>query len=173
MQIKDGVKMTEKIVVLVLGNRNSGKSHTWNELFGSTVRTGTNIRRLYLTKCEYVEVFLVSGSPEERETYVGEIITASDPKIVLCSMQYGNDVTNTIDYFLSSSFSIYCQWLNPGYNDEKNYEDEKGIIKYLLEKEAIISIRNGQANPTQRVRELRDFIYGWAKTRNLVTTEYD
>ena len=58
----------EKLLIAVLGNRNSGKSHTWNTLFGSTVRTGKEERRLYFNDCEYVNVFLVSGSPEERET---------------------------------------------------------------------------------------------------------
>lgn len=91
--------MRDNLVIAVLGNRNSGKSTTWNELFGRTVRTGSQMRRLDLTATEYVEVFLVSGSPEERETYVGEIIGTQTPRIVLCSMQYRADVTQTIDFF--------------------------------------------------------------------------
>ena len=63
-------KMSENLLISVLGNRNSGKSYTWNTLFKQTVRTGTELRRLYLTDNEYVEVFLVSGSAEERKEYV-------------------------------------------------------------------------------------------------------
>lgn len=59
--------MRNNLLVGVLGHRNSGKSRTWNVLFGSTVKTGTLMRHLFLTETEYVEVFLVSGSPEERE----------------------------------------------------------------------------------------------------------
>jgi hypothetical protein len=56
--------MTDKLVVAVLGNRNAGKSLTWNELFGRTVRTGKDLRLLKLNAHEAVEVFLVSSSPE-------------------------------------------------------------------------------------------------------------
>ena len=58
----------DKLLVSVIGKRNSGKSSTWNSLFGRTVKTGTKLKRLYLNETEYVNVFLVSGSPEERET---------------------------------------------------------------------------------------------------------
>ena len=30
----------DRLLVGVLGNRNSGKSHRWNKLFGSTARRG-------------------------------------------------------------------------------------------------------------------------------------
>jgi len=78
--------MKNNLVIGLLGHRNSGKSSTWNELFQRTVKTGTEIRRLYLTKSKYIEVFLVSGSPEERYTYVGELIGDLKPRINLCLM---------------------------------------------------------------------------------------
>ena len=87
------------LVVTVLGHRNTGKSTTWNTLFGATVKTGKYERRLYLNKAQYVNVFLVSGSPEEREEYVGDIITAKKPEIILCSTQYVTNVKTTYDYF--------------------------------------------------------------------------
>ena len=49
--------MSKNLLVSVLGNRKSGKSHTWNTLFGKTVRTGGEVRKLYLSDTEYVEVF--------------------------------------------------------------------------------------------------------------------
>src|SRR5258707_15273398 len=104
--------MKDKVVISVLGNRNSGKSTTWNTLFQTTVRTGSNSRRLYLTPTEFVVVFLVSGSPEERDIYVGDIVGQQEPRIILCSMQYRADVTDTFDYFCQNDYSIYAQWLN-------------------------------------------------------------
>ena len=77
--------MEDNLVVSVLGNRNSGKSYTWNKLFGREVRTGKKLKRLYFNENEYVLVFLISGSPEERHKYVGDLITAKQPEIVLCS----------------------------------------------------------------------------------------
>ena len=56
-----------KLAVLVIGNRNAGKSRTWYELFGGRVRTGSQSRQLTLRQ-RTLSVFLVSGSPEERKT---------------------------------------------------------------------------------------------------------
>jgi hypothetical protein len=66
--------MTERLFVGVLGNRNSGKSTTWNTLFGVAVRTGQYPRTLILCGGECVEVFVISGSPEERRLYAADII---------------------------------------------------------------------------------------------------
>jgi septin family protein len=68
----------DRLFVGILGNRNSGKSTTWNTLFNSTVRTGKNSRTLALYGGECVEVFLISGSPEERQLYAGDILEEQD-----------------------------------------------------------------------------------------------
>lgn len=104
--------MSDKLVISALGNRNSGKSHTWNTLFRRPVRTGRRMRRLYLSATEYVEVFLVSGSPEEKHTDVGQIVGRRKPSIILCSIQYSANATQSIDYFLQNDYSFYTQWLN-------------------------------------------------------------
>lgn len=163
----------ENLAITVLGNRNSGKSTTWNSLFERKVRTGTEIRRLFLREREYVEVFLVSGSPEERETYVGKIIGEQKPRIVLCSMQYRADVTQTIQFFSDNNYSIFCHWLNPGYFDpnEIAIPDDLELMKYLLSLNSIVGIRNGKSEVASRVNEIRDFIYGWASSRNLIISE--
>src|SRR5216683_5668480 len=120
------------LVVGVLGNRNSGKSHTWNTLFGRRVRTGGRIRRLYVTDTEYVEVFLVSGSAEERQLYVGDIIGSLAPRIVLCSMQYREGVDATIQYFLEHGYLPYVHWLNPGFNDVSGaVSDTLGVVPLI------------------------------------------
>ncbi|MDR6300673.1 hypothetical protein [Mesonia maritima] len=160
----------EKLLISVIGKRNSGKSSTWNSLFGRTVKTGTKLKKLYLNETEYVNVFLVSGSPEERETYVGQLITVNNPTIVLCSMQYRKDVCQTIDYFIDKNYHIYTHWLNPGSKDqnEKPELDTLGIFNYLIGLELTVGIRNGKVDLNNRVQEIREYIYGWSKYRNLI-----
>ncbi|WP_430410282.1 hypothetical protein [Kordia sp.] len=163
-----------KLVIGVLGHRNSGKSKTWYSLFGNDkIKTGKKMRKLYLNQSEYVNVFLVSGSPEERNKYVGEIITVHEPSIVLCAMQYRKDVTQTIDYFSDRDYQIYCHWLNPGYKDDNQHfaPDILGIFKYLIDLNASVAIRNGKIDVNPRVQELREYLYGWAKYRNLIIVD--
>ncbi|HXX92751.1 MAG TPA: hypothetical protein VEN81_03905 [Planctomycetota bacterium] len=160
--------MTERIMVGVLGNRDSGKTTTWKKLFGGTVRTGTDLRKLFLSETEYVEVFLVSGSPEERETYVGKLIGSKLPRIVLCSIQYRRDATETIDFFDDHGYYTYVQWLNPGYRDKGIEPDSLGLISYLLYKSATVAIRNGKDHPNGRVQDIREIIYGWAWNNRLI-----
>ncbi|MCA0235864.1 MAG: hypothetical protein LCH81_05740 [Bacteroidetes bacterium] len=163
----------ENLAITVLGNRNSGKSTTWNQLFEGKVKTGKKIRKLYLREREYVHVFLVSGSPEERESYVGNIIGEQKPRIVLCSMQYRADVTQTIQFFSDNNYFIFSQWLNPGYFDpnETPTPDDLELMKYLLSLHSIVGIRNGKSEVAPRINEIRDFIYGWASSRNLIIKE--
>ncbi|MFN3664745.1 MAG: hypothetical protein ACK4S0_01225 [Sediminibacterium sp.] len=162
--------MKHNLLIGMLGHRNSGKSTTWYELFEERVRTGNNIRRLNLTNTEYIEVFLVSGSPEERDLYVGDIIGDLRPRIVFCSMQYISNVIDTIDYFVDNDYFLYVQWLNPGHHDQNNmpHADYLGIIQRLLSLDATVSIRDGKKNPKERVQELVDYLYGWAASRNLL-----
>jgi hypothetical protein len=160
--------MRNNLVVTVLGNRNSGKSHTWNTLFGSVVRTGSHMRPLNLTATQYVEVFLVSGSPEERQTYVEDIIGENKPRIVLCSMQYRQDVVQTIQYFVQNDYFLFVHWLNLGFSDPQASPDILGLVPIILAEEALLGLRDGRINAADRVQELRDFIFGWASSRSLL-----
>jgi hypothetical protein len=163
--------MSKNLVAAVIGNRNSGKSSTWNALFGKTVRTGSEMRKLFLRGNEYVEVFLVSGSPEERGLYVGQIITQDNPRIVLCSMQYREDVIDSINYFIERDYFLFTHWLNPGHSDDTYNQDNLGLVPRLLAEDSLLGIRNGQVDLLGRVKEFRDFIYGWAKMRNLLKSD--
>lgn len=167
--------MKNKLVIGLLGHRNSGKSSTWNDLFQRTVKTGTEIRRLYLTKSKYIEVFLVSGSPEERDTYVGELIGKLKPRIVLCSMQYIPEVSKTIDFFVENDYFLYIQWLNPGYNDQNDipHSDYLGIANQLVALDSTISIRDAKQIRKGRVQEIKDYLYGWAFSRDLLIEDRD
>lgn len=162
----------DRLLVAVVGNRNSGKSYTWNMLFNSLdhpVRTGIYERPLRLGGDQCVSVFLVSGAPEERETYVGEIVRG-DPRIVLCSLQYQNDVFNSFRYFLDHGFFLFVHWLNPGYYDSDVARDCLNLVPYLLEADSLIGIRDARpgVDAASRVEEIRDFIRGWALSRDLV-----
>lgn len=160
------------LAVTTIGNRNSGKSRTWNTLFDATVKTGKHERRLYLNKAQYVNVFLVSGSPEERDEYVGEIITVEKPSIVLCSTQYIESVRTTYDFFFKNGYEVHAQWLNPGFNDAGRYEDNLELLPYLMRKGATVQMRDGKADPAVRVQELVHAILGWATYHDLVRTEF-
>ncbi|MBC3831465.1 hypothetical protein H8K33_08085 [Undibacterium amnicola] len=164
--------MKDKLAVVILGNRNSGKSTTWYELFGAQVRTGQNGRRLNLTKCHYMEdVFLVNGSPEERNEPIANNFAAHSARVVLCSTQY---VTNnaTLPWFINNGYELYVQWLNPGYHDSSKYRDTLNLIDYLVDAGATVKMQNGKLHVADRVKELRQFIFGWASGRNLINLEF-
>jgi hypothetical protein len=159
--------MADRLFVGVLGHRNAGKSTTWNTLFGATVRTGQRPRTLTLNGGECVDVFLISGSPEERQLYAGDILKEQDCRIVLCSMQDVEGVRKTLDYVAGEDFDLLVQWLNPGYNDPGEVYDRLGLAAWLLGHGATLSIRDGKEPPKRRTEELREFIHGWAKARGL------
>ncbi len=160
--------MLNRLVVGVLGNRDSGKTHTWATLFGRPVRTGREVRRLSLTPTEDVEVFLISGSPEERKEFVGDLVKSPAVRIVLCSMQYTNGVEDTIDFFANNGYHFFLQWLNPGYRDVSGARDTLGLLGRVLNYSSVVGIRDGKIDATSRVNEIRDFLYGWARSRGLL-----
>jgi len=166
--------MEKKLLIGILGSTNSGRTYTWNNLFRRNVITGKNIRKLYLNDHEYVNVFLINGSPQERKRNVNEIIKKTSPRIVLCSLHYGKGIYETLDYFIKNDYFLYILWLNPGYKDphDKTLFYNVGIINKLLTLNSIIGIRNGKGDVTERIREIREYIYGWAKCRNLVWVKY-
>ena len=159
----------DRLLVAVLGNRNSGKSHTWNTLFGRTVRTGAQARALTLRPGECVEVFVVSGSPEERHEYVRDILDGQNCRIVLCSLQYRDGVQESLDYFIGNGFAIHIQWLNPGFSDQRAIPDNLALSDRILDtRRSTVSVRDGRRDADARVQELRQVIYGWALYRGLV-----
>lgn len=167
--------MDENLLVGILGSRKSGKSYTWNNLFNKReVKTGKNLRRLYLNDTEYVNVFLINRAAELRHKSISQIITVEKPRIILCSLQYVKEVRKTINYFERNNYFLYLHWLNPGFNDEHdsplfyNY----GIINNIMEKEkSMVGVRNGKLDVSNRAIELKNFIYGWAKGQDLIVQD--
>lgn len=164
--------MAAKLVVLLLGHQSAGKSTTWYELFGEQVRTGQSMRRLDLTRCHYIEdVFLVNGSPEEREESISDIIGDNRPTVVLCSTQYVAS-NKTISYFIKEEYDLYVHWLNPGYRDVRAYPDDLNLANKLLSAGATVAKRDGRLPSHGRVNEIREFVFGWASARNLINTDF-
>ena len=131
------------------------------------MRAGTNERRLRLYGDECMNVFLVSGSFEERDKYAGEILDDQTCRIVLCSVQYTEAVRKTFDYVVERDFDMAVQWLNPGYSDRGESFDRLGLTAWLIGHDASVSKRDGKAVAVDRVEDIRQFVHGWAKRRGL------
>lgn len=188
--------MNDRLFVAVIGERNAGKSTTWNTLFGGTVKTGKKPRRLKLFAADSVDVrlingsneerhrslsdvltrpeldvFVISGSNEEKKRYAQKVLENVDCRVVLCSVQYVEEAFEwTWDYVISEGFSIYAQWLNPGHHGEETW-DRLGLVNRLLANNAVVSIRNGRDGGTRlhaRVEEIRQYVHGWAGPRGLI-----
>jgi hypothetical protein len=183
----------DRLFVAVVGARNSGKSTTWNTLFGRQVNTGKKPRRLDLLPPghttvslvdetsiapsadggstpvrPYLDVFLISGSNEEKKRYAQGVLLDVKCRIVLCSVQYNADAfERTWNFAFEQGFQVYVQWLNPGYRADESY-DHLGLVNHLLSKRALMSMRDGRENLSERTEEIRQFIYGWAAARGLV-----
>jgi hypothetical protein len=118
-------------------------------------------------KC--VEIYLVSGSFEERGEYAGDILTNQSAAIVLCSIQYTTEVSCTLEYIKDNGFDVFIQWLNPGFSDPTPYFDRLGLTSQILADGGTLSMRNGKISTGARIQEIQEFIYGWAVSRKLVT----
>lgn len=160
----------QNLLIGVLGNAGSGKTFTWNQLFGHEVRTGKNTRRLYFNENEYVPVFLVSRAPGKRKVSISSILHDTKPQIVLCSLQYKASLVDTLRYFRQNNYAMYIQWLNPGYSDEHTkplfYDLE--MITQILSQTSYIAVRDGKKDAQQRADDILDFLYGWASRRGMI-----
>jgi hypothetical protein len=162
--------MSDHLLVGVLGERDAGKSTTWYTLFDNSnvVTTTKNLKTLHISDSECLDVFIINGSPEEREKDVEEIILKPNPTVVLCSIQYSDHGKKTIDYFIQNGYFLFIHWLNPGYRDLGKVSDNLGIIEDILNVNSLVGIRDGKCDPRNRVEEMRSFIRGWAATRGLI-----
>lgn len=125
-----------KLAIIILGNRNSGKSSTFYELFKRTIRTGW--KRLQIEKDKLPlfiknssfeemgpiinnEVFVRNASFEEWGNEAEEYLDANNlPSIILCAVQYTEKGLRTIEFFKKNGYYLYIQWLNPGYKISRN-----------------------------------------------------
>ncbi|USK35049.1 hypothetical protein LIT25_06855 [Bacillus sp. F19] len=163
--------MNERLLIAVLGNRNSGKSETWKTLFNDpNIRTTQKSERdLKLQTGAFTKVFLINGSSQEREKKVEDIIQVGyDPNIVLCSIQYKKSAIDTLKFFANKDYFIYLHWLNPGYNDSYEYDEYLGLIQEVMKMNSMIGKRDGKCSANIRVKEIKDYIYDWSNRYGLI-----
>ena len=99
--------------------------------------------------------------------YIGKIMGRARPRLVMCSLQYRREAVETIDFFVSKGYALYVQWLNPGYKDDGPVQDTLGLMPYLLHVGATVCIRDASGDPKSRVRDIEEFILGWASNRRV------
>ena len=165
----------QKLAIIILGNRNSGKSNTFYELFGRTIKTGWKQLQidgknltLFVKNSSFEEmgevidkeVFVRNSSFEERKEEADKFFDKVGlPRIVLCAVQYKEKGLDTIEFFKRNGYYIYIQWLNPGFRDNIEYED------FLKFEERFSS--SGQFHKvsgkekTKRVEQIKQFLIGW------------
>ncbi|WP_438298444.1 hypothetical protein [Sporosarcina sp. FA15] len=164
--------MTKKLLIAVMGQRNSGKSETWKVLFNDkNIRTTPKSERILKVgpNNEYTNVFLINGSPQERGKRVEDIIQLNyNPEIALCSIQFKKDALNTLKYFHDNDYHIYLHWLNPGYHDSYEYPDSENIIQEIMKMDSLIGKRSGKTIASLRVEEIKNYLYDWSKRNGLL-----
>jgi hypothetical protein len=164
----------DKLMIGILGGVKSGKTHTWNLLFNKkTVKTGRRTRKLFLDENNFIEVFLISRSAQKRKMDVKSIIKDKDPQIVLCSLQYAPKLSQSLKYFVDNGYFMYLHWLNPGFkepNDLPLFYDSD-LVDWILSVPSMLGVRNGKQKADARVSEIHDFLYSWAKSRNLIQSK--
>lgn len=187
--------MSERLLIAMVGTQDSGKSRTWVELFEKfskidsgfiarngfmadkfsvkNVKTKNKVYKLKLTDTKFVEIFLISGSPEERAIPVKNMIANYDKfkqaNIVLCSIQYADNMLNeetTLNYFISEGYHIYIHWLNPGINGKK-FDENCDLINQIQHKDnAVLEIHEVEKDVFEpRIQPIIDYIYDWAIPR--------
>jgi len=166
----------QKLVIIALGNKNSGKSNTWYEIFGRVIRTGW--KKLVLSKKDldvfiknssfeemgtkvHEDVFVRNASFEEYGDNVNDVFNAENhiPNLVFCSVQYTEKGIKTISWFKDNGYYLYIQWLNPGYYDKEEYSDSLEFEKKFSEY-GIFTKCSGKEK-VKRINEIKQFIYKW------------
>lgn len=130
------IKTQKKLAVIALGNRNAGKSSTWYELFGRVIRSGWKTLQI---NNEEVRSFVKNSSFEETGQEITENVFVRNASFdeygddvedyfgtddlynfVFCSVQYTEKGLRNIQYFKDNGYTLYIQWLNPGYHDRND-----------------------------------------------------
>lgn len=170
----------KKVVIIALGNRNSGKSNTWYEFFGRRIRTGYKKISLDNNDCR---VFVKNSSFEETRTEIGEHVfvrnasfeewgdEAKDffiknklPSIIFCSVQYKEKGIETINFFKNQGYYLYIQWLNPGYKDNEKYDDHLNFEEKFKDFGEFNIVEGTEKE--NRVVKIKEFLVKWYRERN-------
>lgn len=172
---------SQKLFVAVIGEQRSGKSVTWEALFGKRVQKGK--KTLVLNEYLQTSVFVFVSSPQEnywtKEKFQTEFNrTNQQSRIILCSLQShptGNMINRRVvtkeevlDTAKDNGYDIFIYWLNPGFRTgldrHQNIEHE---IMNLTERKAVIGFKKFDARnqPSIRAEYIRKMILGWIQSR--------
>lgn len=172
--------------VIILGNRNSGKSSTWYKLFGRRVNSGIKFFKIdtktikFLLKNssfqesggkieEFIDVHLQNTSCEENRKEISQLFDiAGLPKVLFISVQYSEHGIETINWLKEKGYFLYIQWLNPGYYDKNEYTDFLEFEKRFAEK-GIFTKRSGKGI-NERVEEITLFLIKWFREKKVLNT---
>jgi hypothetical protein len=166
----------QKLAIIALGHRNAGKSNTWYEFFGRTIRSG--VKRFTIDKEEvaalvrnssfeesgikiedYFEAHVRNASFEEYGDDIEDYFDEENlPDMVFCSVQYVEKGITTINWLKEKGYHLYIQWLNPGFHGEP-YSDYLGF-KEKFEPFGTFTICSGKEKAS-RVNDIKQFLYRW------------
>lgn len=167
----------KKLFVVVLGEQNSGKSFTWETLFGRKIQKGKKF--LNLNDDLQAKVYIFVSSPQEnlwtKERFLKEFkIANSVANIILCSLQTHltgnmnkrNVVTarEVLEIANRNEYDIFMQWLNPGRRSGiDNQRDVERQIITLTEIDSVIGMKKEDARNQAEIRaeKLKVIILGW------------
>ena len=172
----------KKLFVVILGEPKSGKSSTWEALFGRRIQKGKKI--LNLNKYLQTTIYIFVSSPQEnywtKERFLKEFkIADSKSNIVLCSLQTNltgnmnrrNVVTkeDVLEIANKNGYDIFIQWLNPGCKSgEDIHTDVEHQIIRLTETASVIGMKKEDARNQKEIRaeKIRTIMLGWILSRN-------
>jgi hypothetical protein len=164
-----------KLAIIILGNRNAGKSITFYELFGRVIRTG--YKKIKISKEEVLlfvknssfeetdedineDVFVRNASFEEYGDEIEDFFDEKDlPRIVLCAVQYNSHGIDTINYFKDHGYYLHINWLNPGFYDGAEYADSLQFESIFSNSGKFLRV-SGKAKE-DRVIELKKVLANW------------
>jgi len=177
------MKSTKKIAVIALGKRNAGKSNTWYEIFGKTIRSGVkrlplngNIASIQVKNASfeesgddikiYFKVQVINASNEESGYQLEDYLDVDDlPYIVFCSVQYVQDGVKTIDWFREHGYFLYIQWINPGYHDGQPYDDFLGLEERYIADGVFTKVSGKEKK--RRAVSIVNFLSQWVRTNDV------
>jgi hypothetical protein len=179
--------MKKKLVVIALGNRNAGKSRTWYELFGRVIRSGWKTLQI---NNEEIRSFVKNSSFEETGKEITENVFVRNASfdeygddvedyfgpddlydLIFCSVQYTEKGLRTIQYFKDNGYTIYIQWLNPGYHDrdDAKHNDVLGFEKAFGSHGQFHTVSGKEK--IRRVQAIKEFVVKWILSVRKNTTD--
>jgi GTPase SAR1 family protein len=184
-------RRSNKLAIVLLGERNAGKTTTLKTFFRSHLDQPWRKRVLngwqtLETRERELRVYIVGQSPREAQTPIVEILADDEPAILICANQYAPDSRGgqqtydafpTFNFLKAKGYDIRVIWLNPGNNREGSwysrrtlrgqhdrYFDYAGIASYCLASGWEVTLSDGKDKEGNAALILEK-IAGWLQIR--------